>query len=121
LNPKPLPPVSWKATLGLFLRKILWLLTQVVVVVVVAVAAVVVVVVVVVAVVVVAAITLESSKLACSPAVFPKTDSSKRAHVYCTIDIASLAVTSFSFPLIEVSKPVFALPSSDGKLLTKCF
>jgi hypothetical protein len=41
--------------------------------------------------------------------------------VYCTIDIASLAVTAFSFPLFEVSKPVFALPSPDGKLLTKWF
>ncbi len=79
------------------------------------------VVVVAVVVVVVAAITLESSKIACSPAVFPKTDNSKHAPVYCTIDIASLELTAFSFPLIEVSKPVFALPSSDGKLLTKCF
>jgi hypothetical protein len=58
--------------------------------------------------------------VAFAPAVFPKTDGS-HAPVYCTIDVASLAVTSFSFPLIEVSKPVFALPSSDGKLLTKLF
>jgi hypothetical protein len=41
--------------------------------------------------------------------------------VYCTIDVSSLTVASFSFPLIEVSKPVFALPSSDGKSLTKTF
>lgn len=47
-------------------------------------------------------------------AVFPKTDASKHTSVYSTIDIDSLNVSSFSFPLFEVAKPVFALSSLDG-------
>jgi hypothetical protein len=48
-------------------------------------------------------------------AVFPKTDALKHTPVYSTIDITSLKVSSFSFPLFEVSQPVFALASPDGK------
>lgn len=47
--------------------------------------------------------------------VFPKTDALKHSPVYSTIDIASLKVSAFSFPLLEVSRPIFALASPDGK------
>jgi len=47
-------------------------------------------------------------------AVFPKMDALKHTPVYSTIDITSLKVSSFSFPLFEVSQPVFALASPDG-------
>lgn len=47
-------------------------------------------------------------------AVFSKTDAFKHTPVYSTIDINSLNVSVFAFPLFEVAKPVFALPSQDG-------